>query len=94
MPPLRIAIIDQTGGTKTVVEVPDDIPTRELIPALVQNLGLPEHQGNDPIIYHLENFDPGTGAGNRLSDDQTLAEAGIESGMQFSLAPELIAGRG
>lgn len=90
MAQVRISIVDQVGGTKTVVEVPDDIPMNQLLPALVTSLDLPVRQGGNPISYRLDN--PMTG--DRVADDATLADAGIESGAVLSLLPEVTAGQG
>lgn len=89
MAQVRISIVDQVGGTKTVVEVPDDVPMNQLLPALVTSLDLPVRQGGNPISYRLDN--PTTG--ERVADDATLAEAGIESGAILSLLPEVTAGQ-
>ena len=89
MAQIRISIMDQTGGTKTTVEVPDDVPMNQLIPALVTSLNFPVRQAGNVISYRLDNID----SGQRLADDVTLADAGIESGTVFSLSPEVTAGR-
>jgi hypothetical protein len=88
MAQVRVAILDHTGGKKTIVELPDDVPMNQLIPALVSSMNLPVHQSGNPISYRLDN--PETE--ERLADDVTLAEAGIESGAVLSLLPEVTAG--
>ena len=80
MAQIRIAIIDQNGGTKTTVELPDDVPMNELIPALVESLQLPTHQGRNLITYRLDNIKDGT-------------RIGIEIGTPLSLLPEVTAGQ-
>ncbi len=88
MAQIRISILNQTGGTKTVVEVPDDVPMNQLLPALVTSLQLPVLQGGNPISYRLDN----TGTGERIAEDASLCEAGIQSGAILSLLPEVTAG--
>ena len=88
MAQIRISIMDQTGGTKTTVEVPDDVPMNQLIPALVGSLNLPSRQGGNLISYRLDNINNG----QRIAEDATLAESGVEFGMVFSLSPEVTAG--
>ncbi len=90
MAQIRISIMDQTGGTKTTVEVPDDVPMNQLIPALVTSLNLPVRQGGNLISYRLDNID----TGQRIAEDVTLAESEVESGAVFSLSPEVTAGMG
>ena len=90
MSTIRIAILDHTGGKKTLAEVPDDVPMNQLIPALVTSMNLPVHQGGNPISYRLDNPE----REERLADDETLAEAGIQSGAVLSLFPEVTAGGG
>ena len=89
MAQIRISIMDQTGGTKTTVEVPDDVPMNQLIPALVTSLNLPVRQAGNLISYRLDNLD----SSQRIADDATLAESEVESGAVFSLSPEVTAGR-
>lgn len=88
MPQVRVAILDHTGGKKTIVELPDDVPMNRLVPALVSSLNLPVHQAGNPISYRLDN--PETG--ERLGEDATLAQAGVEAGAVLSLFPEVTAG--
>jgi hypothetical protein len=89
MPQIRISIMDQIGGTKTTVEVPDDVPMNQLIPALITSLNLPVRQAGNLISYRLDNIS----TNKRLADESTLADAGVESGSIFSLSPEVTAGR-
>ncbi len=88
MAQIRISILDHTGGKKTVVELPDDVPMEDLIPALVNSMNLPAEQGGNPITYRLDN--PETG--ERLRDEETLANAGVEAEAVLSLLPEVTAG--
>ena len=90
MAQIRVAILDHTGSKKTVVELPDDVPMDRLIPALVTSMNLPVQQAGNPVSYRLDH--PETS--ERLADDATLAEAGIQSGAVLSLFPEVTAGRG
>ena len=89
MAQVRIAIHDPIGASKTIVEVPDDVPMNRLIPALVTQMNLPVQQGSNPISYRLDQRE----TGQRLADDQTLAEAGIGADMVLTLQPEVTAGR-
>lgn len=88
MAQINISIVDQIGGTKTTVEIPDDVPMTQLIPELVSALNLPVRQGGNLISYRLDN----TVTGQRMGEHATLADHGVESGAVFSLSPEVTAG--
>ena len=85
---VKIALEDHLQGTKTRVEVPDDIPMNCLIPALVSRLGLPTEQHGQPVTYRLDNRQ----TGQRIGDEQTLADASIQEGDILTLLPEVTAG--
>jgi hypothetical protein len=89
MAQIRVAILDPTGGRKTLVELPDDVPMERLVPALVERMELITQQGNRPISYRLDHPESGL----RLADEDTLADAGIGNGSILSLFPEVTAGR-
>ena len=63
------------------VELPGDVPMRRLIPALVTKMGLPTQQGANPITYRLDHRD----SGKRLSEDETLSQAGVKEDDILSL---------
>lgn len=88
MAKVRVALVDHLRSTKTQVEVPDNVPMNRLIPALVSRLGLPTDQDGQPVTYRLDNRD----TGERIGDEQTLAEAGVRDGTILALFPEIIAG--
>ena len=85
---VRIALMDHLRGTKTQVDVPDNIPMNRLIPALVTQMGLPADQNGQPVTYRLDN----RATGERIGDNQTLAEAGIQDDGVLALFPEVTAG--
>jgi hypothetical protein len=88
MASIKVIIYDPTGSKKTPVELPDDVPMRRLIPALVTKMGLPTNQGANPITYRLDHRT----SGKRLSDGESLSEAGIGEDDILSLFPEVTAG--
>ena len=73
MASVKVIIYDPTGSKKTPVELPNDVPMRRLIPALVSKMGLPTTQGANPITYRLDHRD----SGKRLSEDESLLDAGV-----------------
>lgn len=87
MAQIRVFILDHTGGTKTEVELPDDVPILRLLPALVDSMGMPQIHGGTAVKYRLDHK-----ASERLGEDLTLASAGIRPGDTLSLLPEVTAG--
>lgn len=85
---IKVIIYDPTGSKKTPVELPADVPMRRLIPALVTKMGLPTTQGANPISYRLDH----RASGKRLSDDDSLTDAGVNEDDILSLFPEVTAG--
>ncbi|MDJ0754657.1 MAG: EsaB/YukD family protein [Ardenticatenaceae bacterium] len=88
MSQVKVIIYDPTGSKKTPVELPNDVPMRRLIPALVTKMGLPTTQGANPITYRLDHRD----SGRRLSEEQSLNDAGVKTDDILSLFPEVTAG--
>ena len=85
---VQVALMDHLRGTKTQVEIPDDVPMNRLIPALIRRLGLPTDQDGQPVTYRLDNRE----TGERVGDDQTLAQAGVKDQTVLTLLPEVTAG--
>ena len=88
MASIKVIIYDPTGSKKTPVELPNDVPMRRLIPALVSKMGLPTQQGANPITYRLDHRE----SGKRLGENESLTEAGVKEEDILSLFPEVSAG--
>jgi hypothetical protein len=88
MASIKVIIYDPTGSKKTPVELPEDVPMRRLVPALVSKMGLPTNQGANPITYRLDH----RSSGKRLADDDSLSDAGVVEDDILSLFPEVTAG--
>jgi ubiquitin-protein ligase len=88
MAQMRVIIRDHTGSKKTLVELPEDIPMRRLLPALVTRMNLPTNQGGQLIGYVLDYVQ----AGRRLRDEDTLATAGVNGEEVLTLLPQITAG--
>jgi hypothetical protein len=84
----KVIIYDPTGSKKTPVELPNDVPMRRLIPALVSKMGLPTSQGANPITYRLDDRQ----SGKRIGEDESLRDAGVSEDAILSLFPEVTAG--
>jgi len=72
----------------TPVELPDDVPMRRLIPALVTKMSLPTLQAGNAIVYKLDH----KSSGRRLGDDDTLVSAGVRQDDILTLLPEVTVG--
>jgi ubiquitin-protein ligase len=88
MAQIKIIIRDHTGAKKTPVELPDNVPMRQLIPALVSKMSLPTTQGGQPLTYEMDN----TRSGRRLRADDTLQSAGVMLDDILVLLPTATAG--
>jgi hypothetical protein len=88
MASIKVILYDPTGSKKTPVELPNDVPMRRLIPALVSKMGLPTSQGANPITYRLDH----RASGKRLADDDSLSDAGVVEDDILSIFPEVTAG--
>ncbi len=88
MSQVKVIIYDPTGSKKTPVELPNDVPMRRLIPALVTKMGLPTNQGANPITYRLDH----RASGKRIGEDESLGDAGVNEDDILSLFPEVTAG--
>ncbi len=85
---IKVVIYDPTGSKKTPVELPADVSMQRLIPALVTKMGLPTTQGANPITYRLDH----RASGKRLSESESLKDAGVQEDDILSLFPEVTAG--
>ena len=91
---IRVSIIDQVRGTKTQVVLPSNARVSRLVPALVQQMGLPldREGGGGRQEYYLVRENQQGGQGERLQEDQTLAQAGIGEGAVLRILPQMTAG--
>lgn len=85
MAAIRLVIVDPTGSKRTDVEVPDDVPMRRLMPALVTKMSLPTSDEDGNIIrYKLHRNKTGIG----LCDNDTITGSGAEADELFTLVPK------
>ncbi len=92
---IRVAIIDQVRGTKTHAVLPSGVQLSQLMPALVQQMNLPLDRpgGGGRQEYYLTRENEAGGQGERLGENQTLAQAGIQDGAVLRILPQMTAGR-
>jgi hypothetical protein len=86
---LQVRVLDVTGSRSCDVEAPDDVPINRLLVLLVERMNLPLNSPDGQIMsykLHLRR------TGTQLLDAQTMAEAGVASGDELRLQPEITAG--
>lgn len=86
---IKVVVLDVTGGKAVPVNLPDDIPMRRLIPALVTKMSLP--MGTiigEPMVYVLDHLR----TGRRLKDNDTLTSAEVMEDDRLKLVPLPTAG--
>ena len=88
MAEINVTLVLPSGGSRSA-EVPDDVQIKDLIPELVTTLELPT-TGPDgrPISYRLDS----KALGRELTDDETLAEAGIPEEDRLMITADITAG--
>ena len=83
-------IVHPTDGSRREATIPDDVPMRRLLPALITKMRLPTTDpGGRPTSYKVDH----KASGATLTDDDTLASAGVVSGDELRLRAEWTAGR-
>ncbi len=86
---VTVTITDATGSKEQKASLPDDAPVGRIIAKLVQMLNLPTvGPDGQPLSYKFHHKQ----SGKQLSDDQTLAQAGVKDGDVLRLQPEITAG--
>jgi uncharacterized ubiquitin-like protein YukD len=86
---VTVTVVDTTGNKEQQVGLPDDAPVRRIIAKLVQLMSLPTvGPDGQPMSYKFHH----KASGKQLSDEQTLAEAGVVDGDTLRLQPEITAG--
>jgi len=86
---LNMRVWDVTGTRSQAVEAPDDVQIARLIVLLVERMNLPINSPDGEIMsYKLHN----KRTGQQLLDRNTLTEAGIRTGDDLRLQPEITAG--
>lgn len=85
----QVRVLDVTGSRARDVEAPDDVAINRIIALLVEKMALPLNSPDGQIMsYKLHH----RRTGRQLLDGQTLAEAGVISGDELRLQPEITAG--
>ena len=88
MPDLNVTLILPSGGARNA-EIPDDVPTGDLLAELASLLQLPT-VGPDgrPMAYRLDS----KALGRELQEEETLEDAGIPEGDRLMMTADVTAG--
>ena len=86
---VNVTIIDVTGNKEQQATVPDDVAVRRIVAKLVEMMKLPAtgHDGQ-PLSYKVVHKQ----SGKQLTDEESLADAGVKDGDVMRLQPEVTAG--
>ena len=86
---IQTSIWDITSSRSQSAEVPDNIQVGRLLVLLVERMNLPLNSPDGQLMsYKLHHRQ----SGKQLLDNQTLADAGVRSGDDLRLQPEITAG--
>jgi len=86
---LQIRVLDVSGSRARTVEAPDDVAVNRIIALLVEKMELPLNSPDGQIMsYKLHH----RRTGKQLLDAQTFADAGVATGDELRLQPEITAG--
>jgi hypothetical protein len=89
MATLCVRVVDVSGSRMNEVEAPDDVPVNRLLVVMIERMRLPLNSPDGQLMsykLHLKR------TGTQLLDQQTLAQADVQSGDELRLQPEITAG--
>jgi hypothetical protein len=86
---IKMRVSDISGSRITEVEAPDDVAINRLLVVLIERMSLPLNSPDGQLMsYKLHH----RRSGSQLLDNQTLQQAGVLSGDELRLQPEITAG--
>jgi len=87
---IQVRILDVSGSRNRLVDAPDDVPIERILVLLVERMNLPLNSPDGQLMsYKLHH----RRTGQQLLDSMTFFEAGVRSGDELRLQPEITAGR-
>jgi len=90
MAEIKVFIVHPTDGSRREAVLPDDVPMRRLLPALITKMKLPATDpGGRPTSYRIDH----KASGRTLADTDTLASGGVAADDELRLRAEWTAGR-
>lgn len=92
MPSIQVGVINPSETEKVTMQVPDDVPVRDLQDAMVEQMDLPTRGKNgERLRYHLSVVRKGEPL-ERLDNNETLQENNVQNGDVLQLTVEMVAG--
>ncbi len=86
---INVTIIDATGNKQQEATLPDDAQIKRIMEALLPKMKMPLTVPDaEPLSYKFHH----KASGKQLTENQTLAEAGVKDGDVLRLHPEITAG--
>ena len=86
---IKMRVSDISGSRVTEVEAPDDVAINRLLVVLIERMNLPLNSPDGQLMsYKLHH----RRSGSQLLDNQTLQQAGVITGDELRLQPEITAG--
>jgi hypothetical protein len=86
---ISVRVSDISGSRMSEVEAPDDVEISRIIVVLIERMSLPLNSPDGQLMsYKLHH----RRTGSQLLDGQTLGQAGVASGDELRLQPEITAG--
>lgn len=88
-PGITVNFMDQTGAKNVQAKIAPTVTAKKIIPNIITKMNLPmtSPDGN-PMSYSLDHKE----GRKRLTEDQTLADAGVKEGDHLIVYPEIVAG--
>lgn len=87
---IQVRVVDVSGARSCALEAPDDVPVERILVLLVEQMQLPLNSPDGQLMSYKLNH---RRSGMQLLETQTLAQAGVASGDELRLQPEITAGR-
>lgn len=86
---VTVKMWDVTGTKRMELQVPDDVPVRGILGAVVEKMGLPKMDRNGMMLaYKMVH----KSSGRQLTDQQTLGSAGVKDNDVIRVLAEMVAG--
>jgi hypothetical protein len=87
---IQVTFLDQTGAKSVKAVIALTVPVSRILPNIITKMTLPiTSPDGQPMSYSLDHKE----GGRRLSEHQTLVEAGVQNGDHLIVYPEVVAGR-
>jgi len=86
---LTVEIWDATGNKKVKAELPDDEAVNRILILLIDRMSLPRFTPDGQLMSYKFHH---KASGRQLLDDESLRQAGVQTGDILRIQPEITAG--